>query len=67
MTQASTVQIALTAGASFLSFNGSAFVLVCYAILPFDGHFRHILILNLTMSGRRPLMLCYITTRLTEL
>ena len=61
MSQASTVQIALaavTASASFLSFNGSAFMLACYAVLPFDGHFRHILILNLTISGRRPFMLC---------
>ena len=59
MAQATTVQLALaavTTFASLLSLNGSAFMLFCYAILPFDGHFRHILIINLAISGRQPLM-----------
>ena len=61
MAQASTVQIALaavTAAATILSLNGSAFILVCYAILPRDDRFRHTLILNLATSGTEPLMHC---------
>lgn len=59
MAQASMVQIALaavTTTASLLSMIGSAFILFCYAILPFDGHFHHMLIMNLAMSGRQPSM-----------
>ena len=59
MAQASTVQIAfaaVTTAASFLSLIGSAFILFCYSILPFDGHFRHILIMNLAISGEQSLM-----------
>ncbi|KAF8344553.1 G protein-coupled glucose receptor regulating Gpa2-domain-containing protein [Amanita rubescens] len=41
---------AVTASTNILSVSGSAFILVCYTILPFDGHFRHILILNLTVT-----------------
>ncbi len=47
---------AVTAAASLLSLIGSGFILVCYAILPLDHHFRHILILNLATSGKRPLI-----------
>ena len=43
---------AVTATASLSSMIGSAFILVCYAILPSDRHFRHILILNLAASGK---------------
>ncbi|KAF8334377.1 G protein-coupled glucose receptor regulating Gpa2-domain-containing protein [Amanita rubescens] len=53
MTQASKVEIAIaavTACASLMSLVGSALILVCYAILPFDRHFRHVLILNLATS-----------------
>ncbi|KAF8712520.1 hypothetical protein AX14_013036 [Amanita brunnescens Koide BX004] len=41
---------AVTAAASLLSLIGSGFILVCYAILPLDNHFRHVLILNLATS-----------------
>jgi hypothetical protein len=43
---------AVTASASLLSLIGSGFILVCYAILPLDNHFRHVLILNLATSGK---------------
>ena len=60
MPRASNILIAMaavTATASLSSLIGSAFILVCYAILPSDRHFRHILILNLAASGKlhRPL------------
>ncbi|KAF8344516.1 hypothetical protein F5887DRAFT_970296 [Amanita rubescens] len=54
MTEMSTLSIALaivTAIASVMSVIGSAFILVCYTILPLDYHFRHVLILNLAASG----------------
>ena len=43
---------AVTASGSLLSLIGSGFILVCYAILPLDIHFRHVLILNLATSGK---------------
>jgi hypothetical protein len=54
MTEMSAVSIAVaivTAIASVMSVIGSAFILVCYTILPLDYHFRHVLILNLAISG----------------
>ncbi|KAF8344578.1 hypothetical protein F5887DRAFT_264433 [Amanita rubescens] len=53
MAPASRVLIAMAAvmaTASLSSMIGSAFILICYAILPFGHHFRHILILNLALS-----------------
>lgn len=41
----------VTAVASITSVIGSGFILVCYSILPLDYHFRHVLILNLAVSG----------------
>ncbi|KAK2459257.1 hypothetical protein APHAL10511_008734 [Amanita phalloides] len=53
MQETSTVTVAITvvtAAASLLSLIGSAFILICYAILPLKFHFRHVLILNLAIS-----------------
>jgi len=50
MTSVGIAITAVTAAASFLSVIGSGFILLCYAILPLDHHFRHILILNLATS-----------------
>ncbi|KAF8345109.1 hypothetical protein F5887DRAFT_1074757 [Amanita rubescens] len=55
LSKRSPVRAAVTAAASLLSLIGSGFILVCYAILPLNHHFRHILILNLATSGTRPL------------
>ncbi|KAF8338450.1 G protein-coupled glucose receptor regulating Gpa2-domain-containing protein [Amanita rubescens] len=41
---------AVTLGCSLLSVVGSGFILVCYSILPFQHHFRHILIINLAIA-----------------
>jgi hypothetical protein len=41
---------AVTVTGSILSMVGAGFVLICYAILPFEHHFRHGLILNLAVS-----------------
>jgi hypothetical protein len=41
----------VTATASITSVIGSGFILVCYTVLPLDYHFRHVLILNLAVSG----------------
>jgi hypothetical protein len=56
MPQLPTILIAITAvdlSFSTLSLIGSGLTLICYAILPFDYHFRHMLILNLTAAGAR--------------
>jgi hypothetical protein len=51
MSTISTAITIVTAIASVMSVIGSGFILVCYTILPLDYHFRHVLILNLAISG----------------
>jgi hypothetical protein len=45
-----TVTTALTLTGSLSSLLGSAFILICYAVLPLEYHFRHVLILNLSIA-----------------
>jgi hypothetical protein len=46
------VEAALTVTASLLSLVGTAFILICYLILPHKQHIRHALIVNLTLAGK---------------
>ena len=43
--------VIVTLTGSFLSLLGSAFILICYLILPQKRHIRHALIINLTVAG----------------
>lgn len=43
--------VIVTLTGSLLSFLGTAFILICYLILPQKRHIRHALIINLTVAG----------------
>jgi hypothetical protein len=53
LSELATLMSALTLAGSLSSFVGSAFILICYAILPIDYHFRHVLIINLSIAGEK--------------
>lgn len=43
--------VIVTLTGSLLSLLGTAFILICYLILPQKRHIRHALIINLTVAG----------------
>ena len=64
LTHVETLISALTLAGSLSSVVGSTFILACYAILPLEYHFRHVLILNLSIAGEHFSSPC--RTSLTE-
>ena len=63
LSEFSIVLSSLTLAASLSSLVGAAFILICYAILPLEYHFRHVLILNLSIAGEQFITVPYILGR----
>jgi hypothetical protein len=48
---------------SLASLAGSAFILMCYTILPLEYNFRHVLILNLSIAGEQVVTITCVLVR----